>query len=283
VSGPPRNGPLAGRVAIVTGAAGTIGSATARAIVDAGGQVLATDVRADALESVTAGIRRTHGDAAVATHVADLADPAAPDAIVAAAVERGGGVDVVVHAAMDPGEGRLEQLTVERWDRAQAINVRAAAWLIRAALPHLVPGQASVVLFSSVQAGSGCTGTSLYGTTKGAIETLVRHLAVELGPRGIRINAIAPGWVPSDAVGNVTELAAYPLGRFGRPEEIAATVVFLASAASSWTTGSVMAVDGGTGIAHAGNVAVGAHRAAVGPAGRSWRTRIRRLAARRPG
>ena len=241
----PGPGVLTGRVALVTGAARNIGAASARAIAAAGARVFVTDIDATGLEATAAAIRAAHGPHAVATRVADLADPAAAADVVTAAVAEHGRLDVLVHAAVDRGRGRIEDLTPEQWHRAFAVNVGAATWLVREALPRLERDGGCVVLFSSVQAHGGIPGCSLYASTKGAIETLTKHLCVELGSRGIRVNAISPGAVTEDWHPRHPELPAYPLDRFGHPDEIASLVVFLASPQASWTSGSILTVDGG--------------------------------------
>ncbi len=127
----PRSGILVGRVALVTGAASNIGAASARAIAAAGARVLATDIDGAGLEATAAAIRAAQGPGAVATWVADLADPAAAADAVTAAVAEHGRLDVLVHAAVDHGRGRIEDLTPEQWNRAFAVNVGAATWLVR--------------------------------------------------------------------------------------------------------------------------------------------------------
>lgn len=265
-------GVLAGRLALVTGAAGTIGQATAMAVAAAGGRVLVTDIDEGRLEATAAAIRSAHGPDAVTTRVGDLRDPAAADRLVAATVAEFGGLDVLVHGAAHHTRGRLEDLTPRMWNEAYALNVGAAVWLMRAALPHLRSGHGSVVLFSSVQAQSGLPGCSVYGSTKAAVESLVKHLAVELGP-AVRVNAVSPAWVTSDPNHDPTELPAYPLGRVGRPEEIASLVVFLASDAASWMTGSVVSADGGMSALNPGQASRNATRVILG---RRWRSAVGR-------
>lgn len=277
MSRPSSNDPLRGRVALVTGAASNIGRACAIAMTDAGGRVLATDIDSSGLDATADRIRGAHGPGAVTTHVADLRTADAPAAIVDAAARAYGRLDIVVHAAVDHGRARIEDLTVEQWIAADAVNSRAAVFLTREAAPHLVAGgHGAIVLFSSVQARRGVVGQVCYGATKGAIEGITFHLAVELAARGVRVNAVSPCYVAPNPPPEHVELAAYPLGRFGRPEEIAATVVFLASDASSWTTGGVFEVGGG---AHVVNPGLVAHEVA-GPARATWRQRVRRIGGR---
>ena len=273
----PPNGALRGRVALVTGAASNIGRATAIAVAEAGGRVLATDIDPRGLEETASHIRAAFGNSTVATRVADLARPEAPEALVAAAVATHGRLDVVVHAAVDHGDGRIESLTHEQWHRAYAVNVGAAVWLVRAALPHLERAGGAVVLFSSVQAKGGIPGCSLYGSTKAAIEGLTKHLAVELGPRRIRVNAISPGRVTDSPDPEPSALTAYPLGRYGKADEIASAAVFLASDAASWMTGSIVSLDGGMSAISADHAS---SAAASSPPSRRWATRIRQFGGR---
>ncbi|MEI7999955.1 MAG: SDR family oxidoreductase [Actinomycetes bacterium] len=277
MSTPDAAGALAGRVALVTGAARNIGAASALAIAAAGGRVLATDVEPDGLAATAERLRAAHGDHAVTTRVADLADATTADDLVATCLESHGRLDVIVHAAVDEARGRVEDLTPEQHQHAFAVNVGAAAWLLRAALPHLPDDGASVVLFSSVQAHRGRWGESLYGATKAAIEGLTRHLAVELGPRRVRVNAISPGWVTETHTPSATERATYPLGRLGTMADIASVVVFLASDATSWMTGAVVNVDGGLSVRHPVDAVRLGSEAARPQGQRSW---IRRVAGR---
>lgn len=129
------------------------------------------------------------------------------------------------------------------------------------------------MLFSSVQAHGGIPGCSLYASTKGAIETLTRHLCVELGPRGVRINAISPGAVTERSRPGYRALPAYPLGRVGHPDDIASVVVFLASERTSWISGSVLSVDGGMSAMNPGH-------ATGSPKFRRVRTAVRLLRGR---
>lgn len=244
----PDNGVRAGPVTLVTGAARNIGRASAIAMADAGSRVFATDIDAEGLANTVAQIEQTHGSGRVATRVVDLVDPDAPSALVTGAIGEWGRLDTIVHCAVDPARGALETWTTSQWEAAFAVNVRAAAFLVQAALPHLTASdQASVVMLSSVHAQVTHPWCGLYATTKGALDSLTRGLAVELGPVGIRVNAIHPGWVPpGPTFPTAAQVTPYPLARYGRPEEIAAAVVFLTSRASAWTTGAILTIDGGS-------------------------------------
>ena len=274
---------LESRVALVTGAARNIGRATAIALADAGARVLVTDRDASGLDQTVDRIAAAHGADRVASKIADLRDPTAPDAIVHHAATRFGAVDSVVHSAADEGRGEFGTFTTERWDEIQVINVRSGAFLIQAALPHLdASDHAAVVLFSSVHGDATHPSCVAYATSKGAVDALVRGLAVELGPRGIRVNGVRPGYVPAeDHLPQLpTAVAAYPLGRHGRPEELAATVVFLASDAASWITGIVVSVDGGMRALSPESAGYRALRLQNGAP--DWRARLKRFGGRSP-
>jgi NAD(P)-dependent dehydrogenase (short-subunit alcohol dehydrogenase family) len=269
------------RVALVTGAARNIGRATALALADAGARVLATDRDEVGLARTVDRISTAHGPGRVSSTVADLVDPSAPAGVVQHAVTRFGRLDVIVHSAADEGRGTIDDFTTERWDEIQAINVRAGAFLVQAALPHLdASDQPSVVLLSSIHAEATHPLCVAYAASKGAVDALVRGLAVELGPRGIRVNGVHPGYVPAadHEPRPPVALAAYPLGRHGRPEEIAATVVFLASDAASWTTGTIVDVDGG--LRALSPESAGYRALQLDTDAPSWRARVKRFGGR---
>jgi NAD(P)-dependent dehydrogenase (short-subunit alcohol dehydrogenase family) len=281
VGGPSGINVLDARVAVVTGAARNIGRATALALADAGACVLATDRDEVGLARTVDRIARRHGADRVASTVVDLRDPAAPAAVIHHAATRFGALDIVVHSAVNNTKGDLESYSPEVWDEIQAVNVRAGAFLVRAALPHLdASDHAAVVLFSSVHARATHPSCTAYAASKGAVDGLVRALAVELGPRGIRVNGLHPGYVPADdhAPPPPAAYAGYPLRRHGRPEEIAATVVFLASDAASWTTGALLDVDGG--MLALSPEAAGFRGAGLGKDAPTWRDRVKRFGGR---
>ena len=235
---------LEGRRILVTGASSGIGRAVAQLCVAGSARVLATGRRAEALEELD-GVRR---------YVCDLRDPGAPEACVAEAVERLGGLDGVVHAAgtvvrgQDPRSSSDEEI-----DGVLLDNLAVPQRVARAALGALGRG-GSLVLVSSQLAHIGAPGYSSYCAAKGGIEALVRALAVEVGPDGIRVNGVAPGLVQTpmaylgrdnfdDLVPAIAER--HPLRRIGQPEDIAAPVGFLLSDAAGWMTGQTIVVDGG--------------------------------------
>lgn len=236
--------PLEGRVALVTGGAGVIGRASVIALVDAGARVLASDIDEAGVTETARLAGDGHPVGVVTTLVTDLTTEAAPDTAVGATLDAFGRLDTVVHAAIVHGQGRIGDITVEQWIESDAVNVRAAMWLARAATRHLAESDiGSLVLFSSPMAALGRPRRSMYGATKGAIEAVTKHLAVELGRQGIRVNAIRPGLIG----GNPPETlkATYPLGRTGQPEDIGPVVAFLASPGARFMTGAIVPVDGG--------------------------------------
>ncbi len=245
-----------GRVAIVTGASSGIGRATALAFGRAGyyGVVAVGRDRA-ALGEVCAAIEAA-GARALAVAV-DLTAPDAPNLIVGEAVARFGGIDVLVNAAGIIASGTVEQTTDEAWDAMFAINVRAPFRLMRAAAPYLVARRGAVVNVSSVTGLRAFPGVLAYSVSKAAVDHLTRCAALELAPKGVRVNAVNPGVVVTNLHrrGGMDEAQyaaflersrdTHPLGRPGRPEEVADLVVFLAGAPAAWVTGETIAIDGG--------------------------------------
>jgi 3-oxoacyl-[acyl-carrier protein] reductase len=231
------SGTLDGRRALVTGAASGIGRAAFRALQAEGASVVGIDLRHPA-------------DAPGEIVVADIASEAEVIAAVATAVRRLGGIDIVVNSAGIEIEAPLAAFAVADFDRMYAVNVRGTALVTREALRHMGDG-GRIVNLASELAHLGRAGASGYCATKGAILSMTRAWARELGP-GILVNAVAPGPTDTPLLHFATmtpELQALeisnPLGRIGRPEEIAAAIVFLASPGASFMTGHCIGVDGG--------------------------------------
>ncbi len=244
------DGSLGGRVALVTGASSGIGAECAAELARQGAQVLLTGrdgARLDAAVQATGAPDRCE---AVAV---DLVADGAPEMLAARCAERFGRIDVVVHSAGAYVNEPFEQAQMASFDQLFALNVRAPYALTLAALPHMTEG-ASVVFISSVFGQIGLEGASAYCASKGAIEQLTKTLALDLAPRGIRVNAIAPGFILTALnvanFGHDTDIkrateGSTPAGRIGDVGEIAPAVAFLASGAASFVQGSTLVVDGG--------------------------------------
>jgi NAD(P)-dependent dehydrogenase (short-subunit alcohol dehydrogenase family) len=241
------------RAAIVTGAGTGIGAAIARALAARGQTVALVGRRAAPLQQVAAEIE-TGGAGAALVVPADLADPAAPAAIVDAVVARAGRLDVVVNNAAAFRVARVEQVMLEDLDQHLAVNVRAPYLLVQAALAHLEASPSPVVVnVSSAAAAMYRPGQTVYGLTKAALEHLTKNLAAELAPRRIRVNAVRPGPVDTpihravaDPDARLAQLGRLtPLGRVGRPEEVARWVCHLVEPEAEWVTGAIVVVDGG--------------------------------------
>ena len=245
-----------GTVAIVTGAARGIGAATAHRLAREGAAVLLTDVLDEEGDALATEIRRTEGRAAY-EHLDVTSEPEWRRAVDRAATL--GQVGVLVNNA---GIARIEDLESESregWDRLIAVN-QTSVWLgMQAAARVLRRRGGAIVNVSSIYAASGGTGTSFaYHASKGAVRVMTKNAAIRWAKEGIRVNSVHPGFVDTPMVAPFTtgaseEAAAMrdyirgstPLGRIGRPEEIAAAIAFLASADASYITGAELYVDGG--------------------------------------
>jgi 3-oxoacyl-[acyl-carrier protein] reductase len=250
---------LANKTALVTGASRGIGRAIALALAEAGAHVLVHYGRsAQEAESVVAAIQAKGGRAN-----AIAADLGAPDgaALLAKQVRSivGDRLDVLVSNAGISKAARIPDYTVEDFDNLFATNVRGPFFLVQQLLPILGEGS-NIILISSIGAHSvvgkpGLDNPSIlaYASTKGALETLVKNWAAILGPRGIRVNAIAPGVIDTDMsnftkteAGREIALGMQALKRIGKPEDVADVVAFVASDGARWITGASIPVDGGS-------------------------------------
>ena len=253
-------GRVQGRLALVTGAAGGIGAACARALAREGAAVALADVDLAAAQREADAIV-AEGGRAIAIAV-DLADEASVIAMVDAAVERLGGLDILHNNAADTRLSGTRDMPVERvdtqvWDAILRVNLRGTMIASRAAIPHLRRRGGAIVNTSSGAALAGGLSHSAYSASKAALHSLTQSIATQHGKEGIRCNAIAPGLIVTPATRDTyagSELGEVMLRhhltpRLGRPEDIAAAVVFLASDEAAFITGQVICVDGGL-LAH---------------------------------
>ena len=239
---------LIGRTAVVTGGSGGIGSAIARRLADRGASVVVVDADSRA-ETVAA---ETGGTAVVC----DLTDPIVPQRIVDHALAATGSLGVLVNAAGIQVRTAAVDISEPDWERLIAVNLTAAYRLTRAAAKSLAAARGSIVNIVSLSADRAVAGIVPYGATKAALVQLTKGLAVELGPLGIRVNAVAPGYVDTPMTRAVLGkpefrervLARIPLGRLADGDDIADVVAFLTSDAARYMTGTVLPVDGGYSI-----------------------------------
>lgn len=246
---------LDGKVALVTGATSGIGRATALKFAEEGAHVAMMARRERELNMVAEEIRLSRGTAlAVPGDVTVEADAAR---FVKQALATLGGIDVLVNAAGILVSGSLETTSLQAWDEMMSINVRAVFYLMQLALPSLIERKGNVVNVSSVNGLRAFPGVLAYCVSKAAVDQLTRCAALELAPKGVRVNAVNPGVVLTHLhrSGGMNEEAyakflersktTHPLGRVGRPEEIADLIAFLASPRAGWITGASYAIDGG--------------------------------------
>ena len=239
------------RSALVTGASRGIGRAVAAVLAREGWAVCVNYLeRRDAAESLVRELR-AQGRAAMAFQ-ADIADRESADACVRAASEELGPVELLVNNAGISRQGLFQDLDDAAWDRLLAVNLTGPRNTVLAVLPHMLSEKRGcVVNISSMWGLRGASCEAAYAATKAGVIGLTRSLALELAPSGIRVNCVAPGCVETDMVRVLGEdtrrmlAEETPLGRLGRPEDVAEAVAFLASEKAAFITGQVLAADGG--------------------------------------
>jgi 3-oxoacyl-[acyl-carrier protein] reductase len=249
---------LAGRTALITGASRNIGRAIALAFAAEGADlVLNTRVNRDELEAVAAECRKA--GVRVVAELADVADAASVERMVAAGLKELGAIDVLVcNAAIRPHKS-LTETTLEEWHHVIGVNLHSAFYLARAVVPAMKERRrGSIIALGGLSSVTGRANTAAVTTAKTGLLGLVRALAAELGPFGIRANMVVPGFIDTErryaewypefrkaAPGSPEQLKEIPLGRLGRPEDIAEACVFLAGDGSAYVTGDTIRVMGG--------------------------------------
>ncbi|MBL8795402.1 MAG: glucose 1-dehydrogenase [Planctomycetia bacterium] len=244
---------LAGQAAVVTGASKGIGAAIAKELAAEGAAVVVNYSSSKAgAEKVVAEIVAAGGKAVAVQ--ADLAKPAEVGKLFAGAKEAFGRLDILVNNAGVYEFAPLEDVTPEHFHRMFDLNVLGLLLASQAAVKHFGPEGGSIINISSVAATAAPAAASVYSATKGAVDTITRSLAKELGPRKIRVNAINPGMVETEGVHTAGIIesdfrnqieAQTPLGRIGQPQDIAPAAVFLASSDAAWLTGETIHIAGG--------------------------------------
>ncbi|HEX8664900.1 MAG TPA: SDR family oxidoreductase [Beijerinckiaceae bacterium] len=248
---------LTGKVAVVTGSSRGIGRSIAETMARMGARVVISSRKAEACEPVAAGIREAGGEAVVIP--CNISRRGEVEALIRGAEEKLGPIDVLVcNAAVNPYYGPLGDITDEAFDKIMGANVKSNLWLCSLAIPGMAArGGGAVIIVSSIAGIRGTEMIGAYGISKAADFALCRNLAVEWGPRNVRVNCIAPGLVKTDFARALWEdekavarrNAATPLRRIGEPHEIGGIAAFLASPAASFITGQVIVADGGVTIA----------------------------------
>jgi NAD(P)-dependent dehydrogenase (short-subunit alcohol dehydrogenase family) len=254
-------GRLQGRVAIVTGGASGIGAACARRLAQEGAQVVVADIFEEGARRLALELQQA-GGAALAVQV-DIGEETSVRAMIDLAVNRYGGLDVLVNNAADTHLSRtrdapVESTDTEVWDAILRVNLRGTMLCCKHAIPHLrARGGGSIVNLSSGAALAGANSYSAYAASKAGVIALTQYVATQHGKEGIRCNAIAPGLVvtpatvesyASSGVGDMM-LSHHLTPRLGKPEDIAAAIIFLAGDEAAFITGHTLAVDGGL-LAH---------------------------------
>lgn len=246
------SGRLADRVAVVTGGGAGIGRAIARRFAQEGAHVVVAEISSESGQAVAAELRSAGGDArAVPT---DVTDEESVSAMLAATTSEYGRVDVLVNNAVSGPADDLLTIDAARWDADVTMSLRSAFLCMKGALPIMIErGRGSIVNIASVNA-FGFLGNEAYSAAKAGVVNLTMSVAARYGQHGIRANAVAPGTVRTERWEHrlardpdvLNRLAKwYPLGRVGKPEDVANAALFLASDEAAWITGTVLPVDGG--------------------------------------
>src|SRR6185436_19038072 len=246
---------FAGKVVFVTGATSGIGGAVARRFAASSATVIAMGRSEDALTSVSEEIAAAGGTPLVIN--ADVTNCDEMQSVLRRAIDELGRLDVVINAAGHISSGTIEDTSLAAWDAMMNVNLRAAFYLMQLAAPHLIQTKGNIVNVSSVTGLRSFPGVLAYCVSKAGLDQLTRCAALELAPKGVRVNAVNPGVVVTEIHkrGGMTDEAydkflehsktTHPLGRVGTPTEVAELVCYLASENASWITGATYSIDGG--------------------------------------
>jgi NAD(P)-dependent dehydrogenase (short-subunit alcohol dehydrogenase family) len=247
---------LSGQVAVITGSSRGIGRSAAEIMASLGARVVISSRKADACEAVAAAIRKDGGEAVVIP--CNISRKEEIEALVKGTLAQWGRIDTLVcNAAVNPYFGPLANIPDDAFDKVMSSNIKSNLWLCNLAIPAMAEkGGGSVVIVSSIGGLRGSANLGAYGISKAADFQLARSLAVEWGPKNIRVNCVAPGLVKTDFARALWEdperlkrtVSTAPLRRIGEPHEIGGIVAFLASRSASFMTGSVIVADGGVTI-----------------------------------
>ena len=247
---------LKGRTALITGSSRGIGRAIAERMAQAGARVVVSSRKLDACEEVVSAIRKAGGEAVAIP--CNISNKEELQQLVARSKEAFGKIDVLVcNAAVNPHYGTTQDIPDSAFQKVIDCNIRSNHWLCQMVVPEMAArGDGVVIIVSSIGGLKGSASLGTYGLSKAADMALARNLAVEWGPKNVRVNCIAPGLVRTDFARALWENPAiydqtvqrYPLGRIGEPDEIAGAAIFLASAAGSFMTGQTLVIDGGATI-----------------------------------
>lgn len=243
------------KVAVITGASSGIGRAAAEVFAREGATVVAVgrnELELNALRDATRG-----HPGAVRPHLADVTEVSQMDRIVSETIGQFGAINVLVNAAGIIKNGSIENTTIDDWDKMMNINLRSVFMLMQKFVPHLEASAGNIVNVSSVTGTRAFPGVLAYCVSKAGIDQLTRCAALELAPKGVRVNAVNPGVVVTNLHrrGGMDEESyerflenakkTHPIGRAGNPEEVAELILFLASDKAGWITGATYEIDGG--------------------------------------